>query len=332
MSEIMNPPHQGAGATTMKLNVVAFEPMTDRIVRIHLAPADGHELAPAEPGAHIEIAVQIGESTVIHRAYSIVNADRADHAHYEIAVQREDHGAGGSLWMHGLAVGQVVDASPPKNNFHLIEDAQHHLLIAGGIGITPILAMARTLSRSGDSFQIDYAARDRSSTAYAEEVEAFGTGTCWFDGGQPGQGLVLSKLLSDYQPGHHAYVCGPKGLIAAVVNAAKEQGWPDTAVHYELFSGVLEKKGDRIFRLTVAGTGRTLEVQSDQTILSVLEDAGFDVLSDCRRGECGVCMTKVISGMLDHRDISLTPSERAAGKLICTCVSRCLSDELVIEL
>lgn len=330
MNEVMNPLRRGAA--TMRLSVVAFEPMTDRIVRIRLARADGQALPPAEPGAHIEIDVRIGGDAAVHRAYSIVNADRGEHPHYEIAVQREDQGMGGSLWMHGLAVGQVVDAFPPKNNFHLIEGAQHHLLIAGGIGITPILAMARALARSGDSFQIDYAARDRISTAYAEEVEALGTGTCWFDGGQAGQGLVLSKLLAKYQPGHHAYVCGPKGLIAAVVNAAREQGWPDEAVHYELFSGALEKEGDRTFRLTVAGTGRTWEVQPNQTILSVLEDAGFDVLSDCRRGECGVCMTKVVSGTPDHRDISLTPSERAAGKSVCTCVSRCLSDELVIEL
>jgi vanillate O-demethylase ferredoxin subunit len=127
-------------------------------------------------------------------------------------------------------------------------------------------------------------------------------------------------------------VCGPSGLIAAVIEAARASGWPADAVHYELFTGTLAQSGDRTFRVTVADTGTSCEVRPGQTMLEVLEQAGVPVLSDCRRGECGVCMTRVIRGVPDHRDGCLTESERAAGQLICPCVSRSLSEEIVIQL
>lgn len=315
----------------MDLVVLSVEPLTGRIAHLRLGRADGGVLPPAQAGAHVEIALDLDERTVVHRAYSLLNPS-ASPACYEIAVQREDEGRGGSRRMHRLAPGTPIQVFPPKNDFALAQGAQEHRLIAGGIGITPMLAMARALTAGGERFRLDYLCRDRAGAAFVAEVESMPTGTCWFDGGDPSAGADLRALLACYEAGHHAYVCGPAGLIVAVTQVARELGWPESAVHYELFSGALPQDGERPYRVIVEGTGLCLEVGPHETMLQVLEKAGVDILSDCRRGSCGVCVTQVVAGVPDHRDESLTAAERAGGQCICPCVSRSLSDELVIRI
>lgn len=322
-------PSRNAPEGLMLLTVLAFEKLTERIARIHLGHADGRPLPAVQAGGHIEVLLR-GPDGAIRRAYSVVNPGSSTTC-YEIAVQREDQGGGGSLQMHGLSVGSTVQVVPAKNGFGLCAAARHHLLIAGGIGITPILAMARTLAAQGGSFRLGYAARSRAEAAYVQEVEAWACASCGFDGGVPGRGLNLQALLPAHRDGQHVYVCGPRGLIAAVVEAARSRGWPEEAIHYELFAGVLEHRGERLFHVRVQGSDRSYPVPPGRTILDVLEAAGLPVLYDCRRGECGVCTAKVVAGIPEHRDASLTAAERACG-LICPCVSRSSSDELVLEL
>jgi vanillate O-demethylase ferredoxin subunit len=318
-------------AETLRLRVVEIEPLTDRVHRLRLAACDGASLPAAAPGAHIELELQGEDGALLHRAYSVVNPASSEQ-HYEIAVQREDRGSGGSLQVHRLHVGAIVPVRAPVNDFPLAAEAARSVLIAGGIGITPILAMARHLQATKQAWRLDYLSRDRASAAYADAVEASGRARLWHDGGEAGKGPNLRELLGPHEVGTHLYVCGPKGLIGAVVETARALGWPEDAVHYELFTGALEQQGDRAFRVTVAGSGVSCEVRPGQSILEVLEQAGVPILSDCRRGECGVCMTQVISGAPDHRDSSLTESERAAGNVMCPCVSRSLSSELVLQL
>lgn len=319
-------------AHLLKLRVAAIEPLTGRISRFIMVPElAGGALPAAQPGAHIELVLPTESGASIHRAYSIVDS-QASPRHYEIAVQREDQGTGGSMRVHRLRVGSVVAARPPVNDFPLTPAPGRSILIAGGIGITPILSMARHLAAQGRAFRLEYLTRDRRSTAYAQEVEALGCSRLWHDEGVAANGPPLATLIGAHEPGAHLYVCGPKGLIGAVVDAARRLDWPDESVHYELFAGALEKRGDRTFRVGIEGSDKFWEVRPDQTILDVLEQAGLPVLSDCRRGECGVCITAVVSGVPDHRDSTLCAAEREAGRLICPCVSRSCSDQIVLQL
>lgn len=314
----------------MSLRVLTVEPLTERITRFCLARDDGGTLPPATPGGHVELVLEGEHGVPMHRAYSVVNPESSEQ-HYEIAVQREDRGSGGSVHVHRLHAGSLVLVRPPVNQFALVPQAARSILIAGGIGITPILSMARHLAAQGLPYRLEYLTRDRESTAYAQSVEQLDCSRLWHDDGEAGKGPALPVLLGAHEVGSHLYVCGPKGLIAAVIDAARALGWPADAVHYELFTGVLANDGDRRFRVTVADSGFSYEVGPGQTILEVLEQAGLPVMADCRRGECGVCMTTVVSGVPDHRDASLTDSERAQGKLICPCVSRSHSDEIVLQ-
>jgi vanillate O-demethylase ferredoxin subunit len=319
-------------AHLLRLRVAAIESLTDRISRFFLVPdAAGSALPPAQPGSHIVLVLPTEGGAAIHRAYSVVDSE-VSAQHYEIAVQREEQGTGGSIRMHQLQVGNVVAALAPVNDFALAAAQGRSILIAGGIGITPILSMATHLAAQGRAFRLEYLTRDRRSTAYAQAAEALGCSRLWHDEGAVANGPPLTTLIGGRGVGDHLYVCGPKGLIAAVTEAARGLGWPAEAVHYELFAGALEQRGDRTFRLGVEGSDTFWDVRPEQTILDVLEQAGMPVLSDCRRGECGVCMTAVVRGIPDHRDSTLTAAEREAGRLICPCVSRSTSDEIVLQL
>ncbi len=316
---------------TLSLEVLQAQTLTDRIRRVVLGHPNGEPLPPAEPGSHIELELNGVRGAVAHRAYSVLNPELAPRS-YEIAVQLEPDGAGGSLAVHLLKVGDQIDVRAPRNNFPLHPAARHSLLIAGGIGITPILSMARQLSAIGRPCRLEYIARERADAAYADEVESLGFSRLWHDGGEAARRIDVAPLLGHHEEGQHVYACGPKPLIAAVIAAADALGWPRSAVHYELFAGALEQLGDRVFRVRVDGSDVTHQVLPGQSVLDVLEKAGWPILSDCRRGECGVCITPVLSGVPDHRDVSLTQSERAEGKLFCPCVSRAYSDEIIVQL
>jgi ferredoxin-NADP reductase len=225
----------------------------------------------------------------------------------------------------------VLTAQPPRNDFALRTGSVPPLLIAGGIGITPLLCMARALAAEDRPFEFVYATRSEEATAYLHEVRALG-GTVVHDGGDPARGLDLRALLAAPTPGRHLHVCGPRGMVQAVVDTARALGWPDDHVHFELFAGAIEQAGDAAFEVRTLRSGKTLSVPPGQSLLDVLIAAGLDPLYDCRQGDCGVCVIDVVEGVPDHRDHNLSPREKADGKALCTCVSRAKTPHLVLDI
>ncbi|SMG11768.1 PDR/VanB family oxidoreductase [Paraburkholderia susongensis] len=315
--------------TTLRMRVARIDALTPTIRRLLLVPIDGAALPAFSAGAHIGLHVPIDGRTQ-RRAYSLVNAP--DHTgHYEIAVQLEAASSGGSRWVHQLRIDAELDVSVPRNDFPLDAATRHALLIAGGIGITPILAMARALDASGTAYALHYAAREAALMAYRDEVLAMPAATCWLDGGDPRNGMPLADTIGAPQAGRHLYVCGPRPLIEAVLAQAKTLGWPDSHVHSELFAADQDSTADAAFEVVLKASDMTLTVPADKTILDVMIDAGLDPLFDCRRGDCGVCTTQVIDGTPDHRDICLSSQDRARGDF-CPCVSRAASSRIVLDL
>jgi len=313
------------------LRVARVTPLTPRVAAFTLVSAQGEALPDWEAGAHIEIAVEPAPGVVAHRAYSLVARAESGMA-CEIAVQREDEGAGGSLCMHRLQAGDLVRAKPPANHFALAAQASEHLLLAGGIGITPILSMARTLALGRGRFALHYAARAPELMPYREQVQALPGSTLYFDDAEPGRGMPLDTVLAAPAAERHMYVCGPRGLVEAAVRSAQRLGWHDTNVHYELFAGALAQNGDTAFEVECAHSGQVFVVPPDKSILDVLADHGLDPLFDCRTGSCGVCVTPLLQGTPDHRDSTLSAAERSAGDKLCICVSRARSPRLVLDL
>ncbi|QQX88993.1 oxidoreductase [Cupriavidus necator] len=316
---------------TIALRVERIDPITPRVRRMLLVSDSGAPLPMYEPGAHIELHVPAsGRAPAMRRAYSLVRpADGG--RHYEIAVQLEEQGSGGSRWVHQLREGQRLTASGPRNEFPLRGAAQRPLLLAGGIGITPILSMALHLQQQGQAFDMHFVAREASQAAYAAEVHALPNARCWFDGGDPSQGIALTEVIGAPTPGRHLHVCGPKGFIAAVLETANQLGWAAEALHCELFTGALASAEDRPFTVELSASGMKVDVAVGQTVLEAMEAAGLDPLFDCRRGDCGICVAKVLGGEADHRDICLSARERESGSF-CICVSRARSDQLVLDL
>jgi vanillate O-demethylase ferredoxin subunit len=315
--------------TTLRMRVESIDALTPSIRRLLLVAADGATLPAFGAGAHIGLHARIGERSQ-RRAYSLVNA--TDHAtHYEIAVQLEPCGSGGSKWVHQLEAGAEFDVTAPRNDFPLDVTAQSHLLIAGGIGITPILSMARVLDAAGKTYELHYAAREAPAMAYRDEVATLANATCWFDGGDPRASMPLAVTIGAPQAGRHLYVCGPAGMIHSVLSHAKALGWPDASLHSELFAVVQDAGADASFDVELKASNMTLTVPADKSILDAMIEAGLDPLFDCKRGDCGVCVTQVIDGEPEHRDICLSANERERGDF-CPCVSRARSSRLVLDL
>lgn len=317
---------------TIALQVEQIDRLTPRIRRLVLKGLESRPLPEYDPGSHIELHVPAaGSAGVLHRAYSLVRPSSRGGSRYEVAVQLEDQGTGGSRWVHQLAVGDCIQATAPRNHFPMHGAASRPLLLAAGIGITPILCMALSLREQGLPFEMHYVAREAEQAAYASEVEGLEGASCWFDGGDPSKGLPLEDVIGMQTPGRHLHVCGPKGFIAAVLATAGRQGWPEDQLHCELFTGTLAVAGDRPFTVELRASGVALEVPVGKTVIEVMEDAGMDPLFDCRRGDCGICVAQVLEGQADHRDQCLSAKDHSSGSF-CTCVSRAKSERLVLDL
>ena len=322
----------------LHLVVTHIHAETALIRRLQLASADGSALPPAASGAHLQLTVP---GLHQHRCYSLVQAtpeqaSASAPTHYTLAVRREEPSSGGSLWMHGLQVGDTLFASAPKNDFALhpaLPDEAPVLLLAGGIGITPLISHAAALQAAGRAFALHYSGRSREQLALLPELQALcGNALHLHADDEPATRLDLDALLASASAQQHLYVCGPKGLIDAVIATTAARGWARERVHFELFTQAAAHAGDSAFEVELRQSGQVLQVPADKTILEVLEDAGLDPMFDCRRGECGVCQCAVLEGVPDHRDYFLSDSERAAGKLIQTCISRALTPRLVLDI
>lgn len=317
----------------VELRVASKTQEANDIVSFRLVSPVGDELTGFEPGAHID--VQTGPGRI--RQYSLCNpAPGVDH--YEIAVLKDPATRGGSLFMHeSLEEGATVVTSRPKNHFQLLERVPV-LLFAGGIGITPILAMATRLAAEARSFELHYCARSRSNMAFLQRLEksAFSSSVRFhLDDEEPSQKLDVSDVLSRASEDHHLYVCGPGGFIQHVLGAAAQAGWADHRLHREFFSAPKESgapRQDVIFEIELARSGRCVVVAAGQTALSALLAAGVEVEASCEAGVCGTCVTKVLGGTPDHRDVYLTDEEHARNDCFTPCCSRACTPRLVLDL
>lgn len=315
---------------TAALHLVVTEArlVAEEIRGFRLASADGAPLPGFAPGAHVVVRGCRMDGMPASRAYSLVG-DPADRATYGIAVLRQGaHGV--SAWLHALAPGTRLRVEPPRNDFALAMDATEHLLIAGGIGITPILAMTRHLAAGDAHFAVHYAGRTPARMAFCEDLRAIAGPrlATWI--GSAGGRLDLSAAIGDWRPGRQIYVCGPLGMIEATRSAARARGWPSAALHAEAF-GAAPATG-RGFTVELARSGKTVTVAPGQSILDRLFAVGVMPSFDCRRGACGACLTRVVAGQPDHHDTCLTAEERAAGEFMTVCVSRSKGGHLVLDL
>jgi vanillate O-demethylase ferredoxin subunit len=250
---------------------------------------------------------------------------------YSIAVKKEADGRGGSTSMlDDVEAGTVLAIGTPRNYFELVPHAQSTLLIAGGIGITPIYAMAQALTHAGSEWQLHYCARSAAHAAFHRELLALGPGRVVTHFSETPV-LDVNSLLAAQAPGTHVYCCGPVGLMSAVKAAAA--GWDEAHVHFEWFAApAIDHAQDRAFEVELARAGLVLGVPVGRTILEVVRENGIDVPSACEEGVCGTCETRLIGGEPDHRDLLLTAEERAANRSIMVCVSRARSPRLVLDL
>lgn len=301
------------------------------IFAFELVDPEGKELPPFDAGAHIDI--KIGDKI---RQFSLSNAPSERHR-YVLGVQRELNGRGGSAaFCDTIGEGDIVTFKGPENLFPLVPDASETVLLAGGIGVTPILAMAERLHVLGKPFVFHYCTRSRARTAFHDrvvEAEYAGNVRFHFDDGPEEQRPDLAAILGQPAPGKHVYICGPTVMMDLAVEIAKKQGWDDAHIHLERFVGVEAKPGDaREFLIEIHKTGQLVTIPANKTVVEALRDVGIEIPVSCEQGVCATCLTNIVAGIPDHRDLILTNQEHESGKIFTPCVSRALSDVLVIDL
>lgn len=318
---------EGLGVRT-RVRIIRREELTPRVVLLDLAAAGGEPLRAGTAGAHVTLHLPSG----LARQYSLC-ALRDDA--YRIAVLREVDGRGGSVETHGLPVGTELELSGPRNSFPLAE-APRHLLVAGGIGITPLAAMAHELQDRGEPYRVVLAIRDLTDAPLARllpvgcDVEVHVSGE--------GSRLDLGALLSRVDAGTAVYVCGPAPMLAEASSwsfALQRSGSSLHVEHFEASEDTLagiHVPGDQPFRVTFARSGDDVTVEAGTSILAAARELGKVVDSSCEEGYCGTCETRVLSGTPDHRDDFLTPEEQESNETMMICVSRCASGDLVLDL
>lgn len=315
----------------IKVRVASRARAAEGIVRLDLVCAEGRDLPPFEAGAHVDLFLENG----LTRQYSLCN-DPADRGRYQIAVLREPTSRGGSAYVHeALTEGATLDISVPRNLFALDESAEEHLLFAGGVGVTPILAMARRLHALGSPFVLHYCARDRSRAAFLDELSAapFADAVRLSFDAEPDTRLDLDATLARPAPERRLYVCGPGGFMTHVIDGALARGWTPAQIRKEHFAAAPVAEGeDQPFELLIASTGQVVPVAAGQTAAQALEAAGVFVPVSCEQGVCGTCLTRVTDGEPDHRDAFQTDEERAANDQFTPCCSRARSPRLVLDL
>lgn len=303
------------------------------ILRVKLAAPDGAALPAFTAGAHIDIRLSAGD-TGLWRQYSLCS-DPAQTGHYEIGVLRDPNSRGGSVAFHRLAaLGASFTIEGPRNHFELAEDARRTVLFGGGIGITPMLAMAWRLHALDRDFTLHYCTRSERATAFRDTIAAAPWGhrvVFHHDDLPQAQRLDPARDLPVPETGTHLYVCGPQGFMDWVIGAAKTAGHAPANIHREYFSAQVDSTGDG-FEVTASRSGVTVTVGPDDTIARALARAGIAIPVKCEEGVCGTCVTDVLDGTPDHRDQFLTDEERAENSMICVCCSRARSNSLVLDI
>lgn len=317
---------------TIRLRVARKVAETDDICRFELIPAEGATLPPFSAGAHVVVHTPGGAL----RSYSLCNAPEGAQT-WEIAVLREPASRGGSRAMHErVAEGDLLTVEGPRNLFALAPEAGSSLLLAGGIGVTPLLAMAESLHARGRDFELHYCTRSAGRTAFRERLaeRPFREQVHHhYDDADASQRLDLDALLASPAPGRHLYVCGPKGFMDAVLSTARAKGWPAECLHSEAFGAeVVHSDADGAFEVQLGRNGRVIPVAKEQTVVEALAAAGVNLPVSCEQGVCGTCLTRVLDGVPDHKDLYLTPDEQAANDQFLPCCSRACTPRLVLDL
>lgn len=296
---------------------------------IRLFELEPERFVAPTPGSNITVAVQVG-SRPDTRSYSLVGP--CTDGVYRIAVKLLPSSRGGSAYMHGLRPGARLTISEPGNHFELARGRPDYLLLAGGIGITPIYTMALALAGAGAPFRLLYACRRRQDLAFADELrERIGNRLQVFVDEEGGR-ISLPAEIARLAPGGEFYVCGPIGLLEAAKHAWRESGRPVDGLRFETF-GSSGRYASEPFTVRIPRLGREVAVPRNQSMLDALEAAGVEMIHDCRRGECGLCAVTIlgVEGTVDHRDVFLSDAQKAANTQLCTCVSRVVGGTITID-
>jgi len=312
---------------SLSVRVSAIEEVAPLIREFTLEPVAG-SLPPFSPGSHVQV-IMPDDDREIRNAYSLCS-DPRDTSRYRIAVRLQENSRGGSRFMHTrVRPGDKLKITPPANFFAPAGQGKRHLLIAGGVGITPFISYIPELERQGAPFELHYLYRGSQTGAYRDELSnRLGARFVSYDSEQ-GERCDLSALLLGREPGTHVYICGPESLIEGVCSTARALGWPESLIHFEAFAA--PEPGEP-FRVTLARSGKAVEVGSDESLLEALERAGVAVPNLCRGGVCGQCVTPVVEGEVDHRDHFLSAEERRCSRSIMPCVSRAIGKHLTLDL
>lgn len=302
------------------------------IISLELVLEDNGKLVPFTAGSHIDLYLTNG----FIRQYSICNSPNEVHR-YVVGILNDPNSRGGSKNIHEtIKVGDTLQISEPRNLFPLVENAKKSILIAGGIGITPILCMAKELSLNDQKFDFHYCSRTLSKAAFLEEIKnsIFSNNVNFhFDDEEFDSKLNLEKVLATPDANTHLYVCGPSGFLHYVLDTAERLGWNDKNVHREYFSAEPQiDLVDNAFDIEIKSSGEILHVPSNKKVIDVLTEHQIDIPVSCEQGVCGTCVTGVLSGTPDHRDMFLTNEERDQNDQFTPCCSRSKSKLLVLDL
>jgi len=320
----------------MQLRVRQITNEAEGINTFEFVDPDGKDLPEFAAGSHIDVQIPGG----FLRQYSLCNDPRERHR-YVVGVLNDPKSTGGSRSMHeNVRAGDLITVSQPRNNFPIIEEAKHHLLVAGGIGVTPMMAMIEQLKTMNADFTMHYCTKSDEQTAFRGrlvDLAAEGRVINHYDGGDPSKGLDIAGLLKDHQDGTHLYYCGPGGFMLATKDGSAH--WPPETVHFEYFAPVAVEKPaagaaadftDEEFQVTVSSTGATYSIPADKSIVDVLREHGIDVDTSCEAGTCGTCKTHYLEGEPDHNDFVLTDAEQKEWVMICCARSK--SQNIILDL
>jgi vanillate O-demethylase ferredoxin subunit len=317
--------------TALTVRILAKTAEAEDVFSFELGSGDGSPLPEFSAGAHVD--VHIGSGLV--RQYSLCNDPQERHR-YVIGVLRDAGSRGGSIALHEqLQAGDEIRISAPRNLFPLVP-ARRSILFAGGIGITPILCMAERLAATGSEFELHYCCRSAGRAAFRERIAGspFAARTHFhYDDGGAAQQLKVPELLAEPDDATHLYVCGPGGFIEHVVNGAKAHGWQPQNIHLEYFGARPgDAASDGSFEVRIASSGRVIPVAADVTVAEALARAGIRIPLSCEQGVCGTCMTRVLEGEPDHRDLFMSEAEHALNDQFTPCCSRAKCKTLVLDL
>jgi vanillate O-demethylase ferredoxin subunit len=315
----------------LAVKVVRKAREAEGIASFELARVDGAPLPSFSAGSHIDVQVPGG----LTRQYSLCN-DSGEQHRYHIAVLRDPTSRGGSVSMHdAVHEGDVIHISEPRNHFPL-RHAARSLLFAGGIGVTPLLCMAQRLAAIDADFTLHYCTRSPERTAFRDEIAASpfaGRVRFHYDSGPPSQKLNFQKVLAQADRDTALYVCGPAGFIGHVVDTAKANGWTGEQIHLEYFGAApQDHSADAAFEVRIASTGLTCTVAAGESVVQALQKNGVEILTSCEQGVCGTCITRVLEGEPDHRDLYFTDEEKSKNDQFTPCCSRSRGKLLVLDL